>query len=99
MLWPCEMPREIAQRRGTSVALCTCMESIDIERIATLVVRDYGLPFRINSVSCESQGKRVVAFTDPYSAQLAAQVSVWCDSKATPYSVRETLKRALEVAD
>jgi hypothetical protein len=74
------------------------MEILDIERIANLVVRDYGLPFRI-VISPESDGKRVVSFSDPLSTRSSAEVAVWCDAKATPYAVRETLKRALEVSD
>ena len=74
------------------------MEHVDIEQIARLVVRDYGLPLRFDAVSAAEPGRCIVGFTDPYS-RATTSVGIWCDAKASPRSVRESLKQGLQVND
>jgi hypothetical protein len=73
------------------------MERADIEQIARLVLRDYGLPLKLRTVSVERTGECTVGFADSYSGSTTVSVGIWCDSKASPYAVRESLKKALEV--
>ncbi len=69
----------------------------DIEQIARLVLRDYGLPLKLQTVSVEPTGRCTIGFADSYSGQATVSVDIWCDGKVSPYGVRESLKKALEV--
>ena len=75
------------------------MKRDDIERIAKVVLRDYGLPFRLHTVTPVVAGRCAVGFADSYSGQPTVSVDVWCDDKASPHSVRESLKSGLNVSD
>lgn len=75
------------------------MERLDIEQIARHVLRDYALPFKLNSVKFEDGGRCTVGFADPYSAGGTLSVGVWCDAKTSAYRVRELLKQQLQVTD
>ena len=75
------------------------MEPTDIERIARLIVRDYGLPLRFDKVSLEHAGKCVVEFADAYRRAPSISVGIWCDERVSAYAVRESLKRGLQVND
>ena len=74
------------------------MRDADVEQIARTVVRDYGLPLKFGAVSTERPGHCTVGFLDSHSGETLS-VGVWCDGKATPHHVRESLKRALSVSD
>ena len=73
------------------------MGRTDVEKIARLVLRDYGLPLRLQTVSMGNSGECRVEFADSYSGLATVSVGIWCDAKVSPYGVRESLKRALEV--
>ena len=73
------------------------MERADIEHIARLVLRDYGLPLKLRTVSIERTGECTIGFADSYSGISTVSVGIWCDAKVSPYGVRESLKKALEV--
>lgn len=75
------------------------MKRDDIERIANVVLRDYGLPFRLLTVTDVLAGRCAVAFADSYSGQPTLRVDVWCDDKTSAHRVRELLKSGLDVAD
>lgn len=75
------------------------MLTTDIEAIARVVVRDYGLPLRLAHVSTEPTGRCVVGFSHTCGAGTAVSIPLWCDARVSPYQVRESIKRGLEVAD
>jgi hypothetical protein len=70
----------------------------DIERIAQVLLRDYALPLKIRGVTLEEAGRCTIGFADRYSGE-ATVVGIWCDGKVSPHSVRESLKRGLEIVD
>jgi hypothetical protein len=74
------------------------MSRADIEHIAKTVLRDYGAPFRFGAVSPERQGQCTIGFSDMVSGA-AVSVGIWCDDKVSAHHVRESIKRALRVAD
>ena len=74
------------------------MERDEIERIARVVVRDYGLSLKLDRVSIGQTGQCTVGFADSYSGA-SVSVGIWCDEKVSPHGVRESLKRGLQVAD
>jgi len=69
----------------------------DVERIARLVLRDYGLPLTLRTVSMEPNGECRIEFADAVTGRAVTSVGIWCDAKVSPYGVRESLKRALQV--
>jgi hypothetical protein len=73
------------------------MERADIERIARVVLRDYGLPLKLRTVSIEQTGECTIGFADSCSDVPTVSVGIWCDAKVSPYRVRESLKEALDV--
>lgn len=74
------------------------MERVEIERIARLIICDYGLPLRLHTVSIEQAGRCVVGFSDSYSGETVS-VGIWCDAKVSAHRVRESLKSGLHVND
>ena len=75
------------------------MEQAEIEKIAKVIVREYGLPLKLREVSIEPAGRCTVGFADSYSGATTVSVGIWCDAKVSPHGVRESLKRALQVVD
>jgi len=73
------------------------VERADVEKIARLVLRDYGLPLTLRTIDMERTGACTIGFADPYSGGATVSVGIWCDAKTSPYGVRESLKKALEV--
>jgi hypothetical protein len=69
----------------------------DVERIAQAVVREYGLPLT-SEVAAESSGGWTVAFTDAWGYTPHIRVTIRY-SATSPYAVRESLKRKLEVSE
>jgi len=70
----------------------------DIKAIATVVVRDYGLPLRLTQVSTDSTGQCILAFSHT-CAGADVSIALWCDAKVSPHHARESIKRGLQVAD
>ena len=75
------------------------MQQSDIERIARVVLRDYAVPLRLDSVRCDSNGRCSIDFADPRGAGTRVNVGMWCDAKTSAYGIREHLKKQLCVAD
>ena len=75
------------------------MEQAEIEKIARVIVRDYGLPLKFRQVSVEMAGRCTVGFTDSYSGATTVSVGIWCDGKVSAHGVRESLKKGLKIAD
>lgn len=75
------------------------MDPIEIERIARLVIRDFGLPFRFAAISPLKERQRTIEFANAHGTLPGVSVVVWCDDKASAYSVREAIKQGLQVSD
>ena len=75
------------------------MEQAEIEQIARVIVREYGLPLKLREVMIEPAGRCTVGFSDSYSGAATVSVGIWCDAKVSPHGVRESLKKGLQVAD
>jgi hypothetical protein len=75
------------------------MLTTDVEAIARVVVRDYGLPLRLAHVSTEPTGQCVVGFSHTWGAGADVSIPLWCDGRVSAYQVRESIKRGLQVAD
>lgn len=73
------------------------MERNDVERMATSVLREYGLPLRVAGISPADAGW-TIAFAGTFPGAAASEVSLRCE-RASAYHVRESLKRSLAVAD
>jgi hypothetical protein len=73
------------------------MDRLEIEHIAQLVVRDYGLPFRLASITLDPVGKCVIGFSNKYSRDATVSVKVWYGAKTSPHAIRESLIRELGV--
>jgi hypothetical protein len=71
---------------------------LDVEQIARMVIREYALPYRFREVTAARPGECTVGFSDAFSGA-TLRVNVWCDAKASPYAVRESLKRGLDITD
>ena len=75
------------------------MKPADIERIAQVILREYGLPLKLRQVAIEPAGRCTVGFADSYSGAMTVSVAIWCAAKVSPHGVRESLKKGLQVAD
>ena len=75
------------------------MEQAEIEQIARVIVREYGLPLKLREVMIGAAGRCTVGFSDSYSGAAAVSVGIWCDAKVSAHGVRESLKKGLQVAD
>ena len=84
---------------GIGVAQLYAMELSEVEKIARSIIRDYGLPLRLATVASERPGRCIVGFSDRYTPATAVAVGLWHDAKASSHSVRESLKRGLEIND
>jgi hypothetical protein len=74
------------------------VESADVARIATAVLREYGVPLAFVGVSIAPLSGWIVSFTDIQSGQRLA-IDTRCDGDASPYRLRESLKAKLDVGD
>ena len=75
------------------------MEQAEIEQIARVIVREYGLPLKLREVMIEAAGRCTVGFSDSHSGTATVSVGIWCDAKVSPHGVRESIKKGLQVAD
>ena len=73
------------------------MQPVDVERIARSIVREYGLPFRLEAISLERPDRCVVVFADPYRQPSTIAVAIRCDDKVSAYGVRQAFERELRV--
>jgi hypothetical protein len=75
------------------------MESAEVVRIATAVLREYGVPLSLASVSMAPGSGWIVSFKDIHSGNQQLSVATRCDGSASPYRLRESLKARLAVED
>ncbi len=75
------------------------MEHADVVHIASSVVRDYGLPLKLDAVSIAPAAGWTVEFRDQCRGSRVVRVQTLCDAHSSPYRLRESLKRGLEVGD
>jgi hypothetical protein len=73
------------------------MERMDIQRMADSVLRDYGVPLRVSTISIADAGW-TIAFDSAYPGRPGKQVALRCD-RASAHHIRESLKRSLSVTD
>jgi len=73
------------------------MESIEVARIAKDVVREYGLPLSLTSVSMTPALGWTVLFTDVYCG--AQRVDTRCDTASSAHRLRESLKAKLDISE
>ena len=74
------------------------MERIDVQRMADSVLRDYGVPMKVSSISPAEAGGWTVAFAGSFPGAPSIKVLLRCD-RSSPHHVRESLKSGLAVAD
>jgi len=74
------------------------MSTLDVEAIARVVVRDYGLPLRLALVSTAPTGECIVGFAHTCAGP-DVSIALWCDAKVSAHHVRESIKRGLQVGD
>jgi hypothetical protein len=75
------------------------MESTEVARIARDVVREYGLPLSLMSVSMTAASGWTVLFTADYGGAPRVAVDTRCDSSSSAYRLRESLKAKLDVSE
>jgi len=73
------------------------MERIDVQRMADSVLRQYGVPMKVSTISAVAAGW-TVAFAGFYPGSKPMEVNLTCD-RSSPHHIREPLKRSLDVAD
>jgi hypothetical protein len=73
------------------------MTQIDVQRMADSVLRDYGVPLRVAGIAAAGAGW-TIAFAGAWPGAAPVQVNLPCD-RLSPYHVRESLKRSLDVND
>jgi hypothetical protein len=73
------------------------MERIDVQRMADSVLRDYGVPMKVSTISIAEAGW-TIAFAGFYPGSPLKQVSLRCD-RSSAHHVRESLKRSLDLID
>jgi hypothetical protein len=75
----------------------TTMEFNDVQRMATSVLREYGVPMKVSGISAVETGW-TIAFAGFYPGSPALEVNVASD-RSSAHHVRESLKRSLAVSD
>jgi hypothetical protein len=75
------------------------MESAEVVRIATAVIREYGVPLSVIGASFAPRSRWIVTFTDVYSGRQRRAIDTRCTGDASPYRLRESLKAKLAVDD
>jgi len=74
------------------------MERIDVQRMADSVLRDYGVPLKVSTISAAEAGW-AIAFAGSYPGSPLKQVLLRCGARSSIHHVRESLKRSLDVCD
>jgi hypothetical protein len=73
------------------------MERTDVQRMADSVLRDYGVPLKVSTISMAAAGW-TIAFDSAYPGAPGKQVDLRCDRNSA-HHVRESLKRSLSLTD
>jgi hypothetical protein len=73
------------------------MELNDVQRLADSVLREYGVPMKVSTISPAAAGW-TIAFSSRYPGSPAFEVNLSCD-RASAHHVRESLKKSLAVCD
>ena len=73
------------------------MELNDVQRMANSVLRDYGVPMKVSTISPAASGWSV-AFAGFYPGAKPVEVILGCD-RSSAHHIRESLKRGLDVCD
>ena len=73
------------------------MERTDVQRLADSVLREYGVPMKVSTISAAAAGW-TIAFAGAYSGMPSFEVNLNCDGSSA-YHVRESLKKSLAVCD
>jgi hypothetical protein len=73
------------------------MERTDVQRMADSVLRDYGVPLKVSSISMADAGW-TIGFDSFYPGGPGKQVDLRCDRNSA-HHVRESLKRSLSLTD
>jgi hypothetical protein len=73
------------------------MERTDVQRLADSVLRDYGVPMKVSTISAAASGW-TIAFAGSYGGARSIEVSLNCE-RSSPYLLRESLKKSLNVGD
>jgi hypothetical protein len=74
------------------------MERTDVQRMADSVLRDYGVPLKVSTISAAEAGW-TIAFSGYYPGSPVKHVSIRCGERSSVHHVRESLKRSLDVSD
>ena len=73
------------------------MERLDVQRMADSVLRDYGVPLKVSTISLAAAGW-TIAFDSRYPGVPGKLVDLRCDRNSA-HHVRESLKRSLSLTD
>ena len=73
------------------------MERVDVQRMADSVLRDYGVPLKVSTISAIAAGW-TIAFAGVYPGSPSVEVNLNCD-RSSVHHVRESLKKSLAVCD
>ena len=73
------------------------MERTDVQRMADSVLREYGVPMKVSTISQAAAGW-TIAFASCYPGSPSVEVKLGCD-RSSVHHVRESLKRGLSVCD
>jgi hypothetical protein len=73
------------------------MELIDVQRMADSVLREYGVPMKVSTISAADAGW-TIAFEGHYPGAPSFQVNL-CGGRTSAHHVRESLKKSLAVCD
>ena len=74
------------------------MERIDVQRMADSVLRDYGVPLKVSTISAAEAGW-AIAFAGSYPGSPLKQVMLRCGARSSVHHVRASLKRSLDLCD
>lgn len=73
------------------------MDLNDVQRMADSVLREYGVPMKVSTISPSAAGW-TIAFASHYAGAPAFEVNLSCD-RSSAHHVRESLKKSLAVCD
>jgi hypothetical protein len=73
------------------------MELHEVQRMADSVLREYGVPMKVSTISPAAAGW-TIGFACSYSGSPSFEVNLNCD-RTSVHHVRESLKKSLAVCD